>query len=92
MPLSPSWNDTLDHLITAMLAVIFSVGLFIIYLKDGTVPEWGGISLGTILGFYFRGRVNGSYNASQMTKIEKVQDTEKRMKKLEERVEAGDEG
>lgn len=86
MSLSKNWNDTLDHIITAMLAVIFSVGLFIIYLKDGTVPEWGGISLGTILGFYFRGRVNGQYNNSQITRMEQMQEkaeTKERLDKLE---------
>jgi len=86
MELSRNWNDTLDHIITAMLAIIFSIGLFIIYLKDGTTPEWGTIALGAVLGFYFRGRVNGSYNASQITRMEQMQEKaelRERLTKLE---------
>lgn len=67
-----NWNDSLDHVVTAVLAIVLSSGLFVLQLLQGAVPEWAIGALGTVLGFYFRGRVNGQYNSSQMGEIERV--------------------
>ncbi len=65
------WNDTLDHVIAAALAAVIGIGMFILQLQQGSVPDWAIAALGTVLGFYFRGRVNGQYNRSQMSELEK---------------------
>lgn len=63
-------NDTLDHIVTAILALVLTGGMFVIQLNQGVVPEWAVAALGAVLGFYFRGRVNGQYNASKMGTLE----------------------
>lgn len=95
MHVGPNWNDSLDHLVTALLAVIFSAGLFVIQLHQGSVPEWGVGALGAVLGFYFRGRTNGQYNDSKMSRIETMEArlneaAEARLTALESKI--GDEG
>lgn len=57
---------------TALLAIVLSAGLFVLQLVQGAVPEWGIAALATVLGFYFRGRVNGAYNSSQMQQLERM--------------------
>lgn len=71
MTVGKNWNDTLDHIIAATLAVVLGVGMFILQLEQQNVPDWAVAALGTVLGFYFRGRVNGQYNSSKMSELQR---------------------